>query len=150
MAGKSNSKKLLTIAGAVLLVAVVGGLFLFEKQNAAKEAAALAAAWTVKGEPCPTAAPGAINPTRESQFGGAAFVRERASAVNCQLIQVEGEEVTACMFVGPGGLKVVTEAGTTDYAPPAGVDATVHARKTGACWGSTGRFSSEKDCAAPG
>lgn len=130
-ADKAAKKKLLMIVGAVVVVAAMGGIFLFEKQNAQKEAAALTAAWTVTGEPCPVAAPGGPTPTRESQFGGAAFVRERASAVNCQLIQKDGEETTACMFIGPGALRVVTEAGTVNYAPPAGVDATVYARPSG-------------------
>jgi len=131
MARKSDPKKVLMIAGAVILVLAIGGIVVASKQKAAKEAADLAAAWTVTGEPCPTAAPGGPVPSRESQFGGAAFVRERASAVNCQIIQKDGAETTVCMFIGPGALKVVTEAGTVDYAPPAGVDATVYAKTTG-------------------
>jgi len=131
MARKGDSKKILMIVGGIVLVAVIGGVTFVSRQNAAREATELTALWTVSGEPCPTAAPGGPDPTRESQFGGAAFVRERASAVNCHLIQKDGGETAACMFIGPGALKVVTEAGTTDYAPPAGIDATVYAKPTG-------------------
>jgi hypothetical protein len=132
MARKNGSTtKLLLIAGGVVAVLVIGGIVVSSRQKAAQEAAELAATWTVSGPPCPEAAPGGPTPTRESQFGGAAFVRERASAVNCHLIQENSKEIAVCMFVGPGALKVVTTAGTKSYAPPAGVDATVYVREAG-------------------
>ena len=131
MARKGGSKTILMIVGGVVLLSVVGGVVVVSRQNAAREAAELTAQWTVAGEPCPAAVAGGPVPTRQSNFGGAAFVRERASAVNCQLIQKDGGETAACMFVGPGALKVVTQAGTADYAPPAGVDATVYATAAG-------------------
>lgn len=131
MARKTDPKKILLIAGAVILVAVIGVTTVINKQKAAKADAEMAEAWTITGEPCPAAAPGATKPTHVSQFGGAAFVREKASAVNCQIIKKDGGEITACMFVGPGALQVVTEAGTANYAPPLGVDATVYATTKG-------------------
>jgi hypothetical protein len=126
-AAKGKSKNQLMIAGGVLAVLVIGGITVFEMQSAKREAEAKTALWTVQGATCPTGNH-ATPPPRGLAHEGATFLRQRASAVNCDVIQENGAQVPVCMFIGPGALRVTTESGTTDYAPPAGQNVTVYVR----------------------
>jgi hypothetical protein len=125
---KEAAVKLARVVGGVVVVAAIAA-FVVHNQNAKRrETAAVAAAWTVTGEPCPTTTLAAA-PPRGLVYEAVTFSRDKG-AINCNTIQPggTGTETPVCMFMGPGNLRIATATTTVDYAPPAGVPATVTIR----------------------
>jgi hypothetical protein len=129
---KEAKAKLVKIVVAAVLVVLIGGAFVYSKVKERKETAAIAAAWTVTGEPCPTVAAAAAPPIKGLVYEGVTFQRDKG-AINCNSIQPggTGAAVPVCMFMGPGNLRIATATTTVNYAPPAGVPATVSIREGG-------------------
>ena len=123
MARDNKHQKMFMIGAAVLVVLAYGGLTLSEFLSARREAAALAAAWAVTGPPCPTANLAAA-PPRSIDYEGVTFSRERSGGANYNVL----EGGPAGMFITPGNVRVVTTAGTFDYAPGAGRSVTIRVR----------------------
>jgi hypothetical protein len=127
MAKGNKHQQMFMIGAGALVVLAAAGLGVSEVMTARSEAAALAAAWAVTGPACPTA-DHPTPPPRSSLYEGVTFSRQVGGQVSCNTLQQDGAAVPACMFIGPGALRVATPAGVFDYAPGAGVSATVFVR----------------------
>lgn len=127
MAKDNKHQRVFMTGAAVLVVLAIGGMTLSEFLTARREAAALAAAWDVTGPTCPTTNH-AVAPARNTVYEGVTFQRQVGGQVNCNILQQDGAAVPACMFVGPGALRVTTTAGIFDFAPGAGAPVTIFVR----------------------
>jgi hypothetical protein len=123
---------MIKIGAVVLFVVLVGVSSLLHLRSAKKEAAEIAAAWTVTGPACPTPAPGAVvaPPAKALQYMEGVTIAREMGPISCNTIREggEGPEVPVCMLLGPRTTRVTTAKGTFDFVPPPGENVSIYIR----------------------